>query len=367
MKILIFLQSLRGGGAERAAVNLANYWVAHGQDVAIATFANPASDVYCPDARVTRFCLGLEIESRSLFATLVNNVKRILALRRTLHRFQPDAALAMMSNANVVLALAGLGNRQVVKIGAERTHPPQMPLGRLRERLRRFWYGRLQAVVALTGESANWIQENTTAREVRVIPNAVVWPLPSHEPRVQVPEPGRKILLAAGRLAPEKQFHLLIAAFAQLSVTHPDWDLAILGSGPCADDLLEAIAKHSLGGRVIMPGRVGNMADWYAVADLFVLTSRFEGFPNVLAEAMAHGCPAVSFDCDTGPRDIIRQGTDGFLVALDVAALSDALNSLMTDASLRAQLAARAIEVRDRFSIQSVSAQWLSLFSRSAA
>jgi glycosyltransferase involved in cell wall biosynthesis len=106
------------------------------------------------------------------------------------------------------------------------------------------------------------------------------------------------------------------------------------------------------------------MGDWYGRADLYVMSSRFEGFPNTLAEAMAHGCAVVSFDCDTGPRDLIRQEQDGLLVtpAGDVAALTQALDRLMGDDSERQRIAAHAVEVRERYSMGKILSLWDSLF-----
>jgi glycosyltransferase involved in cell wall biosynthesis len=112
-----------------------------------------------------------------------------------------------------------------------------------------------------------------------------------------------------------------------------------------------------------MPGIVGNVGAWYAHADLYAMTSRSEGFPNALAEAMSHGLPAVSVDCDTGPRDIIRDGIDGLLVPPNnPAALVDALDRIMGDAAFRVQLAARARDARERFSIEKIAGMWDALF-----
>jgi glycosyltransferase involved in cell wall biosynthesis len=95
------------------------------------------------------------------------------------------------------------------------------------------------------------------------------------------------------------------------------------------------------------------------------MSSDFEGFPNTLAEALAHGLPAVSLDCDTGPRDIIRHGVDGLLVpAGDEVGLAQALDRVMADSDLRSSLAARSIEARERFSLEKVSAMWEELFEQ---
>jgi len=109
--------------------------------------------------------------------------------------------------------------------------------------------------------------------------------------------------------------------------------------------------------RAYLPGLVGNISDWYKVADIYVMSSSLEGFGNTLAEALASGCPAVSFDCDTSPRDIIRHEIDGLLVSPgDVETLSSAMTRLMDNEALRSQFAARAVEARERFSIERIGA-----------
>jgi len=127
---------------------------------------------------------------------------------------------------------------------------------------------------------------------------------------------------------------------------------------------LEAqVRDASLGSRVFLPGRVGNVGEWYARADLYVMSPRFEGFPNALVEAMAYGLPVVSFDCDTGPRDIIIHGVNGLLVPPEnVVGLTEALEQLMGDAALRQCFAMRAVEVRERFSMMRIAAVWETFF-----
>lgn len=174
---------------------------------------------------------------------------------------------------------------------------------------------------------------------------------------------GRKRALAAGRLVEQKGFDLLIEAFARVAGQHPQWDLVIVGDGPLRTDLEHAVRRRGLQNRVFLPGKVGNIGDWYEAAHLFVLSSRFEGFANVLAESLSHGLPAISFDCPTGPADIIRHGVDGLLVPPnDVGKLAAAMSLVMNDENLRSALAARAVEARERFSVERIAAQWEALF-----
>jgi glycosyltransferase involved in cell wall biosynthesis len=171
--------------------------------------------------------------------------------------------------------------------------------------------------------------------------------------------------LAIGRLSKEKNFELLIDVFSRLAQEHVDWDLVILGEGSERQGLEAQVKAGNLGKRVFLPGRIGNVGEWYEQADLYVMTSRFEGFPNTLAEALSHGLAAVSFDCDTGPRDIIRHGIDGLLVPPgNSMELMSALGKMMSDSSLRERFASKAVDARERFSIEKIAYMWEKLFTQ---
>lgn len=362
--LLIVIHSLRGGGAERVAVDMAAYWQARGCQVCLLTQTDACQDAYPIPAGVERRALGLAAESRGPLTALWGNVRRFLALRRLLRRQRPAVVLGMMTRGSVlsVLAAWGLGCRV---IATEHTHPPIQRLPASWQRLRRWTYPRAHAVIALTQGSAQWLDAQVPGVQAQVIPNAVHWPPANEEPRLQpMRPPGRLRLLAVGRLHPIKGFDCLLQAFAQLAAFCPDWDLTILGEGP-ERVALEAL-RDALGlqDRVSLPGRVGNMGDWYAAADLYVLSSRAEGLSNTLLEAMASGLPCVAFDCDTGPREIIRDGIDGVLVRQiqDPEALAGHLAALMTDPALRARYADRALDVRDRFSTARIMALWQKIF-----
>jgi glycosyltransferase involved in cell wall biosynthesis len=367
MNLLLFIYSLEGGGAERVAVSLANYWSGKGWRVTILTLAPAQCRYYKLHPAVRRISLNLASESRNALVGLWYNARRIWKLRVALKRVRPDVALAMMSTANMLLALAAGSIRNMSIIGSEHIHPPRYAMSQLWELLRRWSYRRLSAVTALTQDTKAWLQTNTLARHVAVIPNGIEWPLPIQPPMVaphNLVSDRVRVLLAVGRLDPQKGFDWLVDIFSELSVRHPDWVLVILGEGPQRDALERQISTRNMNSRILLPGRVGNVADWYSRADLFVFSSRFEGFGNTLVEALAHGVPAVSFDCDTGPRDILRDGVDGILVpADDVSGLNRALNRLMGDDLLRRSFAERAREARDRFSMERIAGMWEALFA----
>jgi len=172
------------------------------------------------------------------------------------------------------------------------------------------------------------------------------------------------VVVAMGRLVPQKGFDMLIDAFAPLARNHPDVTLEIWGEGPERSRLERRRDDLGLAGRVRLPGTTTEPHAAIGRAGVFVMSSRREGFPMVLGEAMASGVPCVSFDCPSGPRELIRDGVDGLLVPPnDVPALGAALERLITDRELAARLASRAPEVVERFSLEAILEQWSTIFA----
>jgi glycosyltransferase involved in cell wall biosynthesis len=182
--------------------------------------------------------------------------------------------------------------------------------------------------------------------------------------KASAPPRPRRTLIALGRFGPEKGFDLLIDAFSRIAERHPWWDLWIWGDGPLRTELERQRDRLGLADRVFLPGRTSTPHEELRKADLFAMSSRREGFPMALGEAMACGLPAVSSDCPSGPRQIIRPDVDGLLVPPeDAQALASALSAVMGDDALRARLASRAPEVLERFGLEQIMARWEALLS----
>jgi glycosyltransferase involved in cell wall biosynthesis len=365
MRIAIIIYSLGSGGAERVTAILSRHWSNAGHEVKVITWASEANDFYSLDANVEKESLYLAAASRHPWSAFVSNIRRVRALRKSLMIFRADVAIGMMSTAGAVLAMASL-RRAWVSLGAERIHPPFEPLPRLWHLIRRVSYYLLDAVVVQTDETARWTKAHTLAKFIRVIPNPLIWPLEARNPTLlpnDIRPPERFIILAVGRLMPQKGFDRLIEAFAKLHADHLSWDLVILGAGPDKQSLERQRDRLGLNDRVFLPGRAGNVGDWYERASIFAMTSLFEGFPNALLEAMAYGLPVISTDCDTGPRDLIEHDVNGLLVPLgDQDAFAAALRQLVEDDHLRTRLSNKACEITEKYGVEYISEQWLRLF-----
>jgi glycosyltransferase involved in cell wall biosynthesis len=360
-RILFLVSSMEGGGAERVAALLCNHWAARGHEVTLMpTFAGRGECLYSLDARVQVDYLADRVgsSSRSVF----NKARRYRVLRCAIRALAPDGIVSFLPHVNVAAVLAAWGMKVPVVV-SERTFPPAMPLGRGLETLRRFAYPRAKGVVVQTERTRRWLADCCPRAAGWVIPNPVVCPLPNAEPSVaphSVVDTARRIVVGVGRLSEEKGFGRLLAAFGELAHRFPGWELVLLGEGQERQRLEAQAESLGLSDRVHLPGRVGNLGDWYARADLFVMSSRFEGFPNALVEAMAHGLPAVSVDCETGPADIIREGVDGYLVSPSegTAGLARAMEGLMQNDDRRRRMGEAAVAVRERFSPERVMAEW---------
>lgn len=361
IRLALVIPSLGGGGAERVMATLANAWAAEGAAVTLITLAPSRGDKYPLHAAVERVALDLAARSPHALAALRNNALRLRSLRRALRAAQPDAIISFTTTVNLLVVLATTGWRVPV-IVSERSFVGAQPPRGVWRLVYRMLYRRAAAVVAQTCRGAADLEARLN-RPVVVIPNPVR-DLPPATARRTPRHPG-KMVLAAGRLEAEKGFDILIDAFARLAAANPDWRLRIAGEGSARATLTEQVARHGLDGRVELAGFDDDLQASMHGADIFVLSSRYEGMPNVLLEAMSLGVCCIGTDCETGPREIVDHGNNGWLVPVaDAPALANALDALMNDEALRRHLGACAVQVRETYSLESVFARWGALLAQ---
>lgn len=357
---------MNAGGAERVASILANAWSRRGDQVDLMpTYSWHGDCFYELSPNVNLVYLADLVPS--LHATFVNQLVRLRALRRFITVKRPDVIVSFLSNVNVAAVLASLG-LGVPVIVCERTDPFMCPISFPLRIARRITYPLADVVTVQTEAVATkLLGVNRRLWKVRVVPN----PIPEINVETQrcISAGKNKRLLAVGRLSEEKQFSLLINTFFRLSHRHPQWSLRILGDGPLRAVLQQQIIELKMNDRIELPGRTPDVMNELAQADAFVLTSRFEGFPNALLEAMAVGVPSVSFDCPSGPREMSMNGTVAMLVAAnDQPALEDAINRLMSDDDLRVSLGSRGrASVIDRFTLDKILGKWDAVFAEVGA
>jgi GalNAc-alpha-(1->4)-GalNAc-alpha-(1->3)-diNAcBac-PP-undecaprenol alpha-1,4-N-acetyl-D-galactosaminyltransferase len=357
------ISSLGPGGAERVMSLLAGELVVRGHEVWLVTLAQTGDDFFRVDPRVHRLRLGLSRESTRIWDAVYTNVSRIRTLRRAVMSAAPHVVLSFMTRTNVLVLLActGLPVRVVV---SERVDPASHRETLFWQGLRVLLYQRADAVVVQTERIATWFRRRLWRRErVVVIPNPAV---PSEQTSDPGEEPPQPFILGAGRLVHQKGFDILIRAFAVVATDAPQLRLVIAGEGPDAQQLRDLAAGLGLGSRVTFLGNVRDLSALMRYAVAFVLSSRYEGFPNVLLEALACGLPTVAADCPVGPREILAGGQYGLLVPCnDAAALARAIARLVADAELRQQLSALGPIATAPYEKRRVVDAWESLLAHS--
>lgn len=329
-RITLFVPTLRGGGAERVMANLAIEFCERGIDVDLVLLRSegPYLRELPTGVRV------IDLDAPSLLAGLA-------ALARYLRRERPLAMLTAMNHANVGAMLAALLSRSRVPIVVSEHNAASVSLDQepgiktaVLKMLMRALYPRARNIVAVSKGVADDLGSllHIDAGRIRVIPNPIVNGkiLALAEQPVSHPWLSDKsvpVVLAVGRLTLQKDFETLLRAFGKAAKQRP-MRLMILGEGELRNNLESLVAELGLNQVVALPGFVDNPYAYMKRADMFVLSSRWEGFGNVLVEAMACGAPVISTDCPSGPAEILENGKWGKLVPVGDA---DALALAMLD------------------------------------
>ncbi|GGE14556.1 amylovoran biosynthesis protein AmsD [Polymorphobacter glacialis] len=356
MHIAILLSSLGAGGAERVLALLTGHWTANGHRVTVIAFDSESDPVFHDfGAGVSQLRLGLPPGGSSPIGLLA---RRTMRLRRILRTERPDIVVSFLFKINVTTLIAAMG-LGIPVIVSERNNPDRQQAHPIWPLLRSLFYPSAAALVLQTEASRKALSRSQAAAGVVIANPITCWP--------RRPEPeGRKTLVAVGRLDAQKGFDLLLQAFAVVAALHPAWDLVIWGEGPRRADLEAQVAALGIGDRASLPGLSDKPGDWIASASAFVLSSRFEGFGNAMAEAMAAGLPVVAFDCDYGVAVLADRDVDCLVVAPeDVSAMAAAIDRLLGDPALRHRLGTAASISARRFAAPAIFAQWDALLDNS--
>ncbi|MHC4402767.1 MAG: glycosyltransferase family 4 protein [Planctomycetota bacterium] len=359
-RLTLVIHSLRGGGAERVAAMLVSHWAERGDRVTLITLEPRQPDAYPVSDKVRWVALDLMRRSPTPFHAVWNNWRRVRGLRRAIRQSAPQIVVSHCDKTNVLVLLA-CKTLETPVVVVEHSNLRHHDVGRAWSWLRKRTYPRAAALVVLSEPSREPGKSLAAARPVFVIPNAVppVSPATIRAARADLPADRRRTVVAMGRLSYEKGFDLLIRAFGSIAGEHPAWDLKILGEGDRRAELEGLVDELGLDRRVQLAGWIADPTADLCRADLYVMSSRYEASPLALQEAMACGLPAISFDCPTGPRDVVRHEVDGLLVPPgDVGQLAGAMGRLMAHSHQRARFASRAGEISGRFSPEEFFARW---------
>lgn len=362
-------------GMERVLTMKANYLAGHGFEVHIILTDGGDKPPYYPlDKLVKVYQLDIDFEKPYYYALwrrvwMYQHRMRILRkkLNQCLCAIRPDITVSLLRRDINVLTQMNDGSIKVGEIHFDRLHYRNVQIRHLPSCVNRWlthcWMSslvrklrKLSRFVVLTHEDATYWPE---LKNVEVI----------HNPLTVSPRPVKNYashqVIAAGRYVEQKGFDRLIDAWHLLAADFPDWKLRIYGDGHLREALQRQIDAYGLTDSCILEHSVPDINARYAESSLFVLSSRFEGFGLVVIEAMSCALPVVSFACPCGPRDIITDGQDGFLVDDgDVKALSQRMRQLMQDEHLRETMGRRAAQRALDFDMEKIGLQWTDLFEQ---
>jgi glycosyltransferase involved in cell wall biosynthesis len=332
--IALYLPSLRGGGAERVMVTLANGFVARGLDIDLVLAKAEGPFLSEVDSRVRI----IDLDASRVICSLPGLV-------RYLRRERPFAMLSALNHANIIAAWACIVSRISLRLVLSEHSTLTRSLAgylscriRILPKLMSLTYPYADAVVAVSSGAADDLAAaiKLPRERIYVIHNPVVTPAMLKKSREPIDHrwfrPGEPpVILGVGRIVRPKDFSVLIRAFAKLREQR-EARLMILGEGEERLQLEALVSELGVGEYVLMPGFVANPYAYMHQTALFVLSSAWEGFGNVIVEAMACGTPVVSTDCLSGPAEILENGRWGRLVPVgDATALTAAIIATLDD------------------------------------
>jgi GalNAc-alpha-(1->4)-GalNAc-alpha-(1->3)-diNAcBac-PP-undecaprenol alpha-1,4-N-acetyl-D-galactosaminyltransferase len=356
MKVCLVISGLRGGGAERVMVWLADRLAAVGHQVTLVTIDEPTFDHYkCANA-VRRITLGgtKRYFNSSRINALLNGIRWRTLLRKAMRHVKPDVMLSFIDGMNVH-CLAWMFDTKLPIVVAERTDPTYSLMSAKKKLARPFLYRkRATAVVFQTNAVCAKFATEWRLKNAKVIPNAAQTHVVEGAPASQ-----GATVLCVGRFHEQKGQDVLIRAWAQLGAAREGWQLRLVGDGVNREKYAEMIGSLGIQDSVILAGQRSDMATEYAQASVVVVPSRVEGFPNVLLESMAAGKAVAVSDLPDACREVVRHESDGLLYRGEsVDDLTATLARLLSDAKLRADLGMNALAVRERYSSEAIFTMW---------
>lgn len=349
---------MQAGGAERVASRLSCF-LEKNHEVLFVVFCSKRQH-YQHGGKLVDLNLSPEKQIVKRFKIFF---LRVIFLTRFIKKEEPDLIISFLETANIpsIIASKFSGHEQKLKVSV-RNNP--LYLSWFHQICLKYLYRYALNVVAVSnGVKKALLNWGIADGNITSIPNPC--PIITKEDVAQEEtacankiERPQRYILGVGRLHPQKGFDRLIKTFSRM--TSDDLSLVIIGEGSEQEKLKVLTATLGLKNRVIFPGNVRDLSGWYRNAMCFVLSSHYEGWPNVMMEAMSYQCPVISFDCDYGPSEIITNYHDGILVRQnELEMMRIELENLVSDEQLRRRLSTNALHTLSKYKIEKISELWL--------
>lgn len=348
MKILFTISSLRSGGAERVLSTLANS-LSDKHTVVIVKSDNK-DPFYEIDENITIDSLDLYKSSKNVIKKALHNLTVLSSIRNSIKEHNPDIVISFMTRTNIYVLLSTMFLNKKIII-SERTNYDAIK-SKLWKFLRDSIYPLSNGMVVLSQYDYD---KYHFVKNKKIIFNPLFVDNTKTENRAK-----EKVILAVGSLFEGKAFDILIESLSKIDKQLlSEWKVYIIGEGDKKEELENLIKSLNLDQTVILLGLKKNIEEYYKEASIFVSTSRIEGFPNALSEALSFGCASVATDCITGPSELVDNEKNGFLVKVDdVDMISKKLKLLMQNETLREEFSKKSIELSKKYKSENIVKEW---------
>lgn len=348
-KILFYINTIKRGGAERVMTNLSSQFAENGYETVFVT-SFPEKEEYELNKKIKRYNLE---EQELKESRLKRNISRIQKLRKVCKKERPDVLVSFMAEPNfrAIIATMGLPVKTIVSV---RNDPNVEYGGRLMHFVGKWILPLADGCVFQTEDAKAWFPKRLQEKST-IIFNAVKSEF-YHVTR----EPEEGLIVTLGRFQVQKNHKLLIHAMQQVKKKYPSVRLKLYGQGVLQEELEHLIAELGLQENVTIEGQTDNVAEALKYADIFAMTSDFEGMPNALMEALAVGVPSISTDCPCGgPRMLIEDGVNGLLFPVnDLNALVVSIEKLLENKALKDSMSKAARWNAQKYQEAEIFNQW---------
>lgn len=362
-KYLFLITGMPMGGAERVMATLANEFVKKGNQVRLITLKEAVS-AYKLDERVEFIGGNADLASSNpllkKFEIFRSIIKSILFYKKQLKDYNPDIVLSFLTNTNLLAVINNYISRKKYPIIISERCDPRTRSNLLIKLCNKI-YPLADCIVCQSNEIENYFLNQDSNVNTVVIQN----PINEECINKEYIANRQKRIVAVGRLNNQKNYDLLIDAFSDIEKDYPNHRVEIYGQGPEKDRLQNKVDKLGLSNRILFMGTKQNVMKSVADAQLYVMTSDFEGFPNALAEAMASGIPVISTNFPTGvAKELIKDDVNGYVVPVgDRKKLSEAIVKIISDEQIQAKMSKNNKKLREQLSVDNIVEQWENMFS----
>ena len=350
-KIIFTINSMSAGGAERVLSIIANYLVRDNWSVTIITISKSKLH-YEIDSRIDLKSLEMNQKSKNIFEAIKFNYQRGKKLTKFFKEINPDIVVSFTTTVNVTSIIsAKLSSIPIIM--SERSNPWKIAVPKYWRVLSRFIFPLAQYIVVQTERTKDFYTRHGVP--LKKIYNPLVVE-DGYQPLSQ--KEREKVILAVGRLNHIKRFDLLIESFKEVK-NRDGWKLVILGDGEDREKLKNQVIELNLTNDVILKGKVKDVDRYMKKSSIFILTSKHEGFPNALCESMMYGMAPISFDCETGPSEIINSGINGLLIKSgEREELISSIERLISNIELRERFSQESLKIIEKLHQKKIVKEW---------